>query len=193
MTTYTKINIPNISLIQSQLAEWAIGLFKNTTKSGYRECTEQELRHYIPELFEFFNEHNLIWQQGRFFYTEPNFITPIHIDGDAAYPRLFAINLPVEGCKNTSMCWYNNVDLITDQSSDYSKFAIELSKNKNLRIFDSPNKKIIASTDLSFPILSRVDIPHNIINNTNYRRITLSNRFYDEENALTTLWNNLVS
>ena len=178
MQLYKKVLIPNLPIIQEKLLS-AIPVDISKLKENWAVVINQSTIDSIPELREFINDNNLEFDIGRFFITLPNNDIVIHIDGNDQNPKHLAINIPVLGCKNTSMNWW-------DELGEGGVFSTE-KYGSNVEFFKSASKKI-ASLELTQPYMVRVDVPHNVSNPTSMHRIILSLRFKPEP---IDLWNSL--
>lgn len=172
----TPVHIPNFLHIQQQLLVLAQELFAGEKNTSRRETTQQQIHEHCPELIEFLNNKNLIFSSARFFYTCPGGSIPIHLDGTHEETRELALNLPVLGCKNTEMLWWDNLDQTID--------VVHPDLGNILRTFDGKSKTVIHSLELLEPTLCKVDVPHNVINPTDTPRIAWSVRFKIEPTDL---------
>ena len=172
MLPYKPIFIDSYEKIQSQLFEYIRSAINaNVTNAFVVEQTE--ILNICPGLRIFLDKNNLHWDIARFFVTHSGDSLPIHLDGSAQYPKFLALNLPITGCDNSQMLWWDNVDIIklVDQSG-YSTFKVP--------ILGGENKTIIHSLKLTSPHLVQVNIPHSVVNNQDQPRAILSLRFQPE-------------
>lgn len=166
-----KVFIPNLAQIQSALLPMALArLRKNQNDAFVVDRTLLETS--VPWLFNFFKQHALIYDTSRIFQTAPNNSLAIHVDGTNEWPKLLALNIPIIGCKNTSMDWWTNVH--PTESTHTNEYG------KNIQLFDGVNNQVITQLELTEPCMVRIDIPHSVNNPTEQRRIILTVRFMPE-------------
>jgi hypothetical protein len=171
MLPYKIVNIESFDEIQKQLTK----VFFSTTNTIITRSyitDKNSILSQIPALKDFLLENNLHWGVCRFFTTKPNTDIPIHVDGSEEYPKFLALNLPLFGCENSLMQWWDNVELVSISNTE--EYA------NNIKIFDSPNKTVSHSLELSLPHLVRIDLPHNIVNLKDTPRAIFSMRFKPE-------------
>lgn len=177
MSLSQPVSIPNFELIQQELRQYAKILFENQTENtGFYSSQRHQLYADCPALFPWLDRCDQVWGQATcfyWFYTGPNHEIPIHIDGRLENPSVFALNIPVEGCDRSEMNWYANVDLVELRTN--SGYPTE-----KLGIFDSPEKQVIEKITLDRPMIVRTDIPHNVTNLKETRRIIFSIRFAEQ-------------
>jgi hypothetical protein len=177
MSLSQPVSIPHYDVIQQELRQYAKILFeKQTENTGFHSSPRHELYASCPALFAWLDCCNQVWGEATcfyWFYTGPNYELPIHIDGRLENPSVFALNIPVEGCDRSEMLWYDNVDLVELRTN--SGYPTE-----KLGIFDSPVKEIIDRITLDRPMIVRTDVPHNVTNFKETRRIIFSIRFAEQ-------------
>ena len=162
---YKKINIDNFIAIQQELYQFL---------SDYYGTVDKEICDVIPLdkvqtplLSKYFKDNKLYPDMFSVFCRMPGVTIPIHLDGDAEFPRFLALNIPIAGYENTYMHWYN-VPAEELKDSTY--------EGKLLRGTDS-DLTPIETLELDGPYLLRVDIPHNVTNATDKIRVLISVRF----------------
>lgn len=177
MSLSQPVSIPNYDNIVQELRQHAKILFeKQTGNSAFFSSDRHELYACCPALFTWLDRCDQVWGQATcfyWFYTGPNYELPIHIDGRLDNPSVFALNIPIEGCDRSEMLWYHNVDLVELRSN--SGYPTD-----KLGIFDSPEKEVTERIVLDGPMIVRTDIPHNVKNLKETRRIIFSIRFAEQ-------------
>ncbi len=168
---YKPVDIESYNEIQSQLTEILFSITDQITTTAY-PVDQEFVLNQVPALKDFLSNNNLVWDMCRFFVTSANDSIPIHVDGNSEHPKFLALNLPLFGCKDSLMHWWDNVEL--DHVSDTDKYG------KGIKMLDGPDKAITHSLELSTPHLVRIDLPHNVINLKDSPRAILSLRFKPE-------------
>lgn len=179
MDLYKKISIPNFIQIQTKLKSISEQLFFSN-QSTATIADQSVLFEQVPELTTFFEQNNLTYDIARFFVTQPGGSLPIHVDGNEQWPKFLALNIPISGCADTSMLWWDNVEQIS--VTDTQAYG------KDIKLFDGSKKQILGDLELTEPHLVRIDVPHSVVNSTNIPRIILTVRFSPEP---VELWNRI--
>lgn len=168
MKLYKKIIIPHLSIIQEKLIKVFVPKLKPNLNDAF-VVDRGELEQTVPELFEFFKSHCLDYDISRIFQTAPKGSLAIHVDGNKEWPKVLALNIPIIGCSNTGMCWWDKVQpTIMTNTNEYGS---------NIQLFDSDNKQVIDQLELVEPYLVRINVPHSVINPTDVSRIIFTARF----------------
>lgn len=175
MPPYKFVDIPNFDKIQRDLVAMVPLFFKEVSTNAVVVNLE-DIKLHCPLLIDFFEKNNLVWDIARFFMIAPMTEIRIHIDGNDENPKFLALNLPVKGYKNTSMNWWDQVELYSVESTE--KYG------KNIPYYDSDNKVMLHSVELDSPALVQINIPHNVTNLQNCERVVLSIRFKPEPTEL---------
>jgi len=171
MRVYKPIQIDQFDLTQQQLLSYARKHITNWS-TGSIIVDPEAIFSAAPDFKKFIEQHNLVWDIARFFITEPQSSIGIHIDGTELYPKYLALNLPVLNCAGTYMKWWDNLDQVLIK--DFEQYS------PNIKVLDGLYKTTIDTLELLTPHLVRIDVPHNVINNTDGIRIILSVRFKPE-------------
>lgn len=170
MKLYKKIIIPHLSIIQKKLKVF-IPQLKHNQNDAFA-VDHKILEQTVPELFEFFKSHCLDYDIFRIFQTAPKGRLSIHVDGNEKWPKVLALNIPIIGCSDTGMCWWDKVQPTSlTNTNEYGS---------NIQLFDSDNKQLIDQLELTEPYLVRINVPHSVDNPNDQRRIILSVRFAPE-------------
>ena len=162
---YKKINIENFTEIQEELYKFLEQYFDGIDKEICTVIPVDELD--APLLKQFFVDNNLHPDMYSVFFRMPGRTIPIHLDGDPEFSRFLALNLPIANYKNTYMHWYN----ISEDELKDATYQGNLFRGTDAVL--TP----IDTLELDSPYLLRVDVPHNVTNNTNSIRVLLSVRF----------------
>lgn len=176
MLPYKFINIPKFDEIQQQLILLLPKVFKEIKTSAYLAESNVVLS-ACPALKEFFEKNSLVWDIARFFMTAPNDQLPIHVDGDKQYPKFLALNLPIVGCENSTMNWW-----------EHASYAETLNTGRyygaTTDMYDSNGLPPTHTCSLTTPALVQINVPHNAINPQEHERVILSIRFKPEPTEL---------
>ena len=167
------ISIDNFEIIQNDLIKYA----QNTFKENKRDAAPiklDNLKSISPELIDWLEQNDLQLDVARFMMTPANSTIAIHVDGQLPeFPKFLALNLPLINCTDSHMVWWDNVEVV--ESKQFNEYG------GKIRLFDSPNKKIISKLELTDPYMVRVDVPHSVDNTDNNNpRVILSLRFSPE-------------
>jgi hypothetical protein len=162
---YKKIKIDNFTEIQEELYKFLEQYYNGIDKEICTVIPTEDLD--TPILNKFFKENNLHPDMCAVFCRMPGATIPIHLDGDAEFPRFLALNIPIANYKNTYMHWYN----IPEEE------LTDATYQGNLFRGTSDALTPIDTLELDAPYLLRVDVPHNVTNNTDKIRLLLSIRF----------------
>ena len=171
MLPYKLIDIPDYHHIQQDLLDMVPEIFTHVETSAVVVSSDLVLPR-CPELQAWLESEGLEWDIARFFMTAPQGHLPIHIDGTEQYPKFLALNLPIQGCSNSRMNWWDQVELTEAKDLKYY--------GDKIRHFDSPNKVLLASLALDQPALVQINVPHSVDNNQDITRVCLSIRFRQE-------------
>ena len=177
MLLHKSLNIDNFDQIQDYFK--SLQLFSDVDKNNQlvtKTFSKDEIFQCEP-LADFILKNNLELDIARFLYTRAHSSVPIHVDGSSTKSRILAVNFPIEGCENTQMIWWDNVNLIENKniSPTYGD-----NYGSAVSLFDGKNKTIIESIELTRPTIVRIDQPHSVNNNNDYYRLILSLRFTPE-------------
>lgn len=171
MNLYKKVYIPNFIQIQSKLLPIALARLRKNQNDAF-VVDRVLLETSVPELFDFFNQHSLVYDTSRIFQTAPDSSLAIHVDGNNEWPKLLALNIPIIGCIGTTMYWWRNVlPTVSTITSEYGK---------NIQLFDGDDKQVIGQLELTEPYMVKIDVPHSVSNPGNQYRIILTVRFAPE-------------
>lgn len=174
MLLYKKFHIDNYEEIRQQLYNFFINRFELVeTLSG---IPTDELLAAVPRLQDIFDEHNLTVSFCAGFIRSPRLAAPIHIDdGHEGSTTLLALNLPILNCKDTYHYWFDipasDLGTIHDRGNTYRSMPVD---------FDWTTLPQLDRLELTEPHLVRIDLPHNVVNDTDNYRMILSIRFHPQ-------------
>lgn len=145
--------------------------------SLYAEAVDrQTIEQLVPDLVSQFDSIGCTWDIARIFITPPNDVLDVHIDGDNNYPKHTAINWPLANCEQSTMTWYNILDLNNFFYPDRSQFY----GSSRIKFYNADNCQALESVTIDQPYLVRIDVPHGITNHSDKPRMMLSFRFKPE-------------
>lgn len=167
-----KVEIPNFPELQKKLQELFVRLFNGADKEHIGFIKDETVKSELPELYEFFEKHNLQPECFAVLIRDPHVTAPLHVDGDGSRPVVLALNLPVFNCKDTYMYWFNvpadQMGFIEDRGNRYKSMPVD---------YNWKQLQPIETLELTEPHMVRVNVPHNIVNNRDTVRAILSIRF----------------
>jgi len=102
----------------------------------------------------------------------PNNVQGIHVDGYSQTRQgssSWALNIPVLNCTQGEMVWYQGDYTYTPAINESSIGYLHIDWK------DGPHR--LDSSIIDVPTIVKVDIPHNVINHSDKRRLMLSVRF----------------
>lgn len=109
---------------------------------------------------------------GILFGNDPGAVMGIHIDGysmDRKNASNFAINIPILNCEQGYMNWYSGAYELTETKTKEGL--------KHLKINWKEEPVIAERAIIDSPTIVRVNIPHNVENLSDKRRLMLSIRY----------------
>jgi hypothetical protein len=130
----------------------------------------------IEELNTLLKENTSVWFQdpsiklisGLLFFLQPYENQPIHIDAQTKHSMHTSLNIPLVNCERGVMSWYSGnyfeEEIILDSGIRYFKLKIE-------------DQKILYNQIIDSPYVVRTNIPHNVQNNLDKKRIMLALRY----------------
>lgn len=170
---YKKLKFDHVDVITQQLLEIAQefnpGEYKTSTFSV------DLLKDRVPLLLEQFNNMNLQCDVFREFVSQPYVGIGIHQDGSPGWPKKYALNWPIENCKNTYMKWWDfdkNPIVLTD--------TLDTAFTTALIIYSRQNAIEVGSLEILEPVLVNINKHHSVENNINSIRRMVSFRFTKE-------------
>jgi hypothetical protein len=102
----------------------------------------------------------------------------IHIDGGAYYEITnSSLNIPIIGCENTEMQWFEG-DYKIEKRTSINDLGLEISYNI-VKWGDQETIKVADSLELTTSHFVRVNTPHRAISNKEQPRAVLALRFYE--------------
>lgn len=171
MILYKKLPSKFTSTIQHSMLD-------QIQKVGYKNIANQHNNDpkwyldYVRGLDEFLTQYQLkdqfqgAWLSG----LDAGASFEAHVDRTSTWRRHLAVNIPIQGTKNTVMNWYNQATFVGLSHHDRYGTTAHWSD----LISDYP------SLELLEPYMIRTDIPHNVENNSSDQRIVISLRFDPE-------------
>jgi hypothetical protein len=171
MLPYKPIYIESYQEIQNNLARILLEKYPQDITFSFIVQRDFVLGR-VPQLEHFLQKNNLQWDVGRFFLLKSNDAMSIHIDGNSVHPKFLALNLPLFGCDNSYMHWWNDVAVQEVKDTEFY--------GNQIKLLDGANKTITHSLRLTSPHLVQVDIPHNAENSSDKTRGLFSLRFKPE-------------
>jgi hypothetical protein len=169
---YIPIKFDYVDIINKQLLSMVRDHNPNLTR--IKMFNLKILKDYSPLLVEQLDALNLTIDIVKEFVTPPLSEFSIHRDGSVKYPKLFALNWPIENCKNTYMKWWEfDGDPIIERI-EYDNYDVALP------IYSKINATEIGCLELIHPTIVNVQCYHSVDNNVETYRRLISFRFNPE-------------
>lgn len=177
MTYYKKIDLgPAWQEIQNYIVEKVLPNEPENLQSKLFGINDTDFMSFIyrtlKDPLESYGFKNRIPKGAILFGNDPNRTYGIHIDGyslDRKNASNYAINIPIQNCEKGYMNWY---------TGDYN--LTETKTNEGLALLKINWKGdpiVVERTIVDVPTIVQVNIPHNVENQTDKRRLMLSLRF----------------
>lgn len=168
---YKKLAIPNFNQIQKDLQDFT--KLSLAEEKRYWDVSWNELESTTPSLCELINQRRKIPVRAcRFYLTPPWGILKPHVDGLSQNRSPLGLNIPILGCENTRMIWYDcPEDNLEDGNYGFDNYTAS-------KVIDMSRLTKIEETVIDVPTFVRTDTVHGIINAKNSPRLILSIRFY---------------
>ena len=168
MILYKKLPSKFTTLIQQSMLNQIDRIGYKTIVNHLHNDREWYLQN-IKGLAEFLDEYKLknqfrgAWLSG----VDAGTSFEAHVDKTSTWQRNLAVNIPIQGTKQTAMNWYHEATF--SRLLDHHRYGIQCHWT-NL-------KSKYPSLELLEPHMVRTDIPHNIENNSDTQRIVISLKF----------------
>jgi len=171
MLLYKHIELSTWTAIIERFQE----LMPNVVKQQSYTCTQQDkiwLSSVIEPAIASTLGSKLKLKSAIVFGQGPGSIQEVHVDGFGVARKgasNWALNIPIANCGHGEMIWYSG------------KFHLsETANTQGLKYLDltwDGEQKIQESIIIDKPTIVKIDVPHQVINNSNTRRLMLSVRF----------------
>lgn len=173
MILYKTINFRDQDTITKQLLK--LSQIDNAECNRAKNLNKDLFRVMVPGLADQFDEMGLELDVIKNFITPAHGNLPIHQDGTDEYPKEFAINWPLENCKNTYMRWwkFNNDPEILMSIPEPTFYTV-------LNFYKKTNGIEIGCCELLEPTLVDVKTYHSVDNDLDTNRNIISFRFTQE-------------
>ena len=170
MKFHHKLEIPKLKEIQGELSAYLKDLLKTNTKKFIGKPVKYDELVNFPILLDSLTSiskvplHNM--QPMKFFISAPHVQGLIHMDFETT--SRIALNIPVSGCKNTFLAYYEtDDDNIVRENPDTT-----ISQGYSYVPKDKTKLKLADTLEFTEPCLMRTDRLHQSINSgTEYRII----------------------
>lgn len=170
---YKPLNIPNLKIIQTELLNCIAHDYKSKGIHAFT-YTVPYMEEKCPTLMAWLVPRSkLPLRLLRFYVTPPKSKLSIHIDGGGNFPVVpFGFNIPVTGCENTHMVWYNctedNMTPVHPAGYLGATYPKEYSKLSELDRIEIAGSR---------PYLTNNSVMHGVINNTDEFRVMFTVRW----------------
>ena len=171
MLLYKHIELPAWPAIIERFQE----LMPNVVKQQTHACTHEDkiwLADMLEPAVESILGYQLKLKSAIVFAQGPGSIQEVHVDGfgiDRKGASNWALNIPIANCYHGEMIWYSG------------KFHLSETANiqglKYLVLNWDEEQQIQQSIVVDKPTVVKIDVPHQVINHGNNRRLMLSVRF----------------
>lgn len=115
-----------------------------------------------------FQDTTIKLEHGILFFLKPYKELPIHIDAQTKHDFYSSLNIPILNCEGGDMCWYSGSfyeeDILLPEGIRYSKLKME-------------DPTILYNSIINSPSIVRTNIPHNVVNTIDKKRIMLALRY----------------
>ena len=170
MLYYKKINVDNFELIQTELEKATIN--NVTDNIRFWDVPFVWFKENAPLTYEFINLRKKVpVRLCRFYLTPPYDNLQPHVDGLTTNKSPIGLNLPIIGCEDTTMDWYDSPDSNL-KDGPYGFNGITAS-----RVIDFTKLRKVDTTTIDCPTFVRTDIVHGVTNFKSTPRLVLSLRF----------------
>jgi len=176
MIYFKKISIPNFDRIQKELNKLVIGKFPNQSVWSVYDPTFEEMSRHCPTLHYWLLAHNKFYLRFYRIYSTPAMgnLAP-HIDGGSLHRSPIGLNIPIQGCENSVMKWWDeSTATIVDGNFGYGNIPA-------CKILNPTELTCLAETEINQPTFVRTDVIHSVENYNPIPRLLLSVRWkYDK-------------
>jgi hypothetical protein len=159
MIYFKKIEIHNFYQIQKELSEFVIDKFSDQTVRAAYDPSPSEMEIHCSTL------HNWI------IHHPPNGKLNPHIDGNSSNRSPIGLNIPIQGCKNSKMKWWD------ESTADMLDGHLGYGNMAGCKILNPTELTCLAETEINQPTFVRTDIIHSVENYNSIPRILLSVRW----------------
>jgi hypothetical protein len=176
MIYFKKIEIPNFSQIQKELKYLVVGKFPNQSEWSVYDPPISEMSMHCPTLHRWILEHNKLSLRFYRIYSTPAMgrLNP-HIDGGSFHRSPIGLNIPIQGCENSVMKWWD------ESTADVVNGNFGYGNIPACRILNPTELTCLAETEINQPTFVRTDIIHSVENYNPIPRVLLSVRWaYDK-------------
>jgi hypothetical protein len=176
MIYFKKIEIPNFSQIQTELASLVVGKFQNQSEWSVYDPSQSEMGMCCPTLHHWLLDHSkLSLRFYRIYSTPANGQLDPHIDGGSFHRSPIGLNIPIQGCNNSIMKWWDESTAnVINGNFGYGNIPA-------CKILNPTELTCLAETEVNQPTFVRTDVIHSVENYNNVPRVLLSVRWaYDK-------------
>lgn len=169
---YKKIEIPNFDLMQKELQGLVIGKFADQSQWSVYDPTLEEMADRCPLFHNYILSKSLMPLRFYRIYSTPgNGKLNPHIDGGQMHKSPLGLNVPIHGCTNSVMKWFDgsNASIINGYFGYGGLPAC--------RILNEHELKCTEQIEVDRPTFVRTDFIHSVENYNNTPRVLLSVRW----------------
>jgi len=177
---YEEVKIPNIDRMISKFQE---DFFEKQAEGILLIGRTGPAWKYITD---FINSNPCeVWKDKKlksamFFFLKGKKHQGLHIDGfrlDRRKAADIALNVPIENCTDSRMVWYDGEYTAIENSKPPLNLATNGPRTKYLELSWKGDPMLLDHVVINCPMLVRINIPHQVVNNSENRRVMLSLRF----------------
>ena len=147
------------------------GLMPNVATQQSYICTQED-KIWLADVLKSILGSKLKLKSAIVFGQGPNSIQAVHVDGydvDRTGASNCALNIPIANCDAGEMIWYSGKFHLSETANTQGLKYLELNWDEE--------KQIQQSVIVDKPTIVKIDVPHQVINHSNKRRLMLSVRF----------------
>ena len=170
MLFYKKLNVDNFDLIRDELEKATV--FEVSTNLRFWDVPFIWFKSNSPTLYNFIESRKKIPIRLCRFYLTPKYDVLLpHVDGLTNNRSPIGLNIPIIGCENTTMNWYDCPnDNLTDGNYGFNNITAS-------RVVDFTKLRKVDTAIIDCPTFVRTDIVHGVQNFNSSQRLVLSIRF----------------
>jgi len=175
MKFHHKLEIPQLKEIQDELYAYVKDLLESNSKKFIGKPVKSDELINFPVLLDYLKSISKVplhkMQPLKFFISAPDVHGSIHMDFDTT--SRIALNIPVSGCKNTFLVYYEtDADNIVQENPDPS-----VAQGYSYVPRDYSRLKLVDRIEFTEPCLMRTDQLHQSVNSGNEYRVIVTVRW----------------
>lgn len=173
---FKPINVPNLSLIQSEFQTILAELISMEERVKYFHIDRDRIESKVPNYVAFLDSIGLLdrWIYSALVVTTSDEEFPIHVDALDWTSRCFALNLPIQNCDDSDTVWY---DAIIDADPIFGDIT---SNRKLARLCHHETATEVCRMPALTPAWVNISLPHRPVTRHSRLRAIISARFKPE-------------